>query len=237
MTHLFSPSPLVAVAFDTALSTAFNTAISAANRSTDFMLWNTFLALIPLVLSFWLFRADKESSEENYSQLAHRSSWWIGCTIFVAFLPNAPYVLTDVIHLVEFIREGAALPTIVLVLIPQYLLFMLIGIEAYTLSLINVGDYLARQGYKRWIVPSELTLHMLCAIGIYLGRFPRFNSWDILTHPGRLALYVSQDLLRLEPIAIVLTTFVVIAALYWPLKQITLAMVWYVRSRKGQQLN
>lgn len=209
-----------------------------AQRSTDFMLWNTFLALIPLVFSFWLFRADPVLSVENRSPTGRRLIWWIGCVVFIAFLPNAPYVLTDIIHLVEFIREGASPPTIVLILIPQYLIFMLIGIEAYTASLINLGSYLVKRGRGRWVLAAELMLHLLCAVGIYLGRFPRFNSWDILTNPSRLALYVVRDLLRPEPIAIILITFVVIAALYWPLKQITLAMVWYVRSPKDrQQLN
>lgn len=214
----------------TSLSTWIADALSMAHRSTDFMLWNTFLALIPLALSFWLFRTSRISSVKVRPSDGRRLIWWIGCVVFIAFLPNAPYVLTDIIHLVRFIREGASLPIVVLVLIPQYLVFMLIGIEAYSLSLINLGDYLARQGWKRWRPAVELTLHMLCAVGIYLGRFPRFNSWDILTNPGRLATYIAQDLLRLEPIAITLVTFVVIAALYWPLKQITLAMIWYVRS-------
>ncbi|EDX87464.1 conserved hypothetical protein [Synechococcus sp. PCC 7335] len=219
--------------------------MSEAQRSIDFMLWNTFLALIPLVLSLWLSRFDKASFEDDRSfsanrwnplWLVHRLGWWLGCALFIAFLPNAPYVLTDIIHLVRFIRQGASLPTILLVLIPQYLIFMLIGIESYVLSIINLGRYLLKHGLRHWILSAELMLHMLCSVGIYLGRFPRFNSWDIVTNPQRLALYITQDLLRLEPVLIILVTFVIITTLYWLLKQVTLAIVWYWRSREHRQL-
>ncbi|MEL6816492.1 MAG: DUF1361 domain-containing protein, partial [Cyanobacteria bacterium J06598_3] len=161
------------------ITSSFN----AAHRSLYFMLWNTFLAVIPWILSCWLFRGKGSG--------VRRVSWWIGLVVFVAFLPNAPYVLTDIIHLVRMIKEGASIWTITFILVPQYLIFMLLGTEAYVLSLINLGHYLQKQGQARWVLSAELGLHALCAIGIYLGRFPRFNSWDIVTGPGRLLGYVA----------------------------------------------
>ena len=212
----------------TDLSDWFASAISAANRSTFFMLWNTFLALIPFVLSLWLFRGKGSG--------VRRLSWWIGFVVFVAFLPNAPYVLTDIIHIVRFIREGAPMWTIVLVLIPQYLLFILIGVEAYVASLVNLGHYLRKQRREKWILPTELTLHALCAIGIFLGRFPRFNSWDILTGPHRLMMYLVRALLNPEYLGVMAITFTIIAALYWPMKQVTLALMFYIRANQKNAL-
>lgn len=213
----------------TDLSNWFTSALLAANRSTFFMLWNTFLALIPFVLSLWLFRGRGSG--------VRRLSWWIGLIVFVAFLPNAPYVLTDIIHIVRFIREGAPMWTIVLVLIPQYLLFILVGVEAYVASLVNLGHYLHKQRQSKWILPAELTLHALCAIGIFLGRFPRFNSWDIVTGPHRLAGYLVSALFNLEYLGVMAITFVIIATLYWPMKQITLALMLYVKSNQKNALN
>jgi len=206
-------------------------AFDAANRSMLFMLWNTFLALIPFVLSLWLFRGRGSGDR--------RVSWWIGFVIFMAFLPNAPYVLTDIIHLVGFIQEGAALWTVVLVLIPQYLIFMLIGTEAYVASLVNLGHYLHKQGWGRWVSTAELVVHALCAIGIFLGRFPRFNSWDIITGPHRVVVFLFKALLDPWSLPVMVVTFIVIAAIYWPLKQVTLAMMLYVRSNEqsNEQLN
>ena len=214
------------------LSEWFQLSLRTANRSTFFMLWNTFLAIIPFALSLWLFRGRPSSASRSSIM---RLSWWVGLCTFVAFLPNAPYVMTDIIHLVRFIREGAPLWTVVLVLIPQYLIFMLVGVEAYVGSLVNLGHYLRQQGQQRWVLPAEHVLHALCAIGIYLGRYPRFTSWDIVPGPHRVAMYLVKALLTPRIFAVLLLTFVVIAAVYWPMKQITLALMLYWKPSKSRR--
>jgi uncharacterized membrane protein len=181
------------------------------------MLWNGFLAFIPLVLSIWLFRGRGSRS----------ILWWVGFATFMAFLPNAPYVLTDIIHLVHNIRWVESIWIIILVLVPQYLIFMLSGFQAYVISLINLGYYLQQRGLQRLIVATEILIHGLCAIGIYLGRFPRFNSWDILTKPDTLVVGAIDQLLGKRPLLIVAITFVIITVLYWLFKQMTLALIFY----------
>ncbi len=175
------------------------------------------LTLILLGIDIWLFRLRG----------ARSLLWWIGFTVFVAFLPNAPYVLTDIIHLIEDIRRGYSVWIISLALIPQYLLFMLIGFEAYVLSLIYLGEYLKRHGWRKYILPAELILHALSAIGIYLGRFERFNSWHILTQPDQLVMSVVKDLTGKRPALVMIVTFLVIAGLYWVMKQVTLGVIYY----------
>lgn len=203
------------------------TAYRALDRSWGFMVWNTFLALIPWVLSLMIFKGRGANRRHVL--------WWIGSAIFVAFLPNAPYVLTDVIHLVRFIREGAAMWTVVFILMPQYFLFMLIGSEAYALSLMNLGQYLRRQGKGRWVSAMEIGFHALCAFGIYLGRVPRFNSWDLISNPGQILSFITRDIWQPQPLAVMLVTFLAIALIYWPLKHLTLAVMLYWRSPKNQQ--
>ncbi|WP_017715902.1 DUF1361 domain-containing protein [Kamptonema formosum] len=151
--------------------------------------------------------------------------WWAGFLIFIGFLPNAPYVLTDIIHLYEDIRQNYSVWVTTLVLIPQYLLFMVVGFEAYVLSLIYLGDYLKRHGSEKFIVWVELIVHGLSAIGIYLGRFQRFNSWHIITQPDTLVMSVFNDLTGKRPALVMAVTFVVIAVLYWLMKKITLAVL------------
>jgi uncharacterized membrane protein len=192
----------------------------------SFMVWNSFLAFIPLVLSVWLFRGRG----------ARTIVWWLGLGIFIAFLPNAPYVLTDLIHLVQNIRMGYSIWVITLVLVPQYLLFMLAGFQAYVIAVINLGHYLQRQGYQKWVLGTELFIHFLCAIGIYLGRFPRFNSWDIVARPGTLITGVEQ-LLHRRPIVIIAITFSIMTLLYWVCKQINLALLIYWQQRHRQTLS
>jgi uncharacterized membrane protein len=70
-----------------------------------------------IIGEFWQFRVQ-------HSSFPSRSlGWWMVFLIFIFFLPNAPYVLTDVIHLVEDIRQGYSIWVISLALIPQYVVF------------------------------------------------------------------------------------------------------------------
>lgn len=197
--------------------------LDTAHGNLSFMVWNSFLALIPLALSFWLFRGRGSH--------ARKFSWWIGLAIFIAFLPNAPYVLTDIIHLVHDIRSGSSVWAVALILVPQYILFIGLGTVAYTLSIVNLGRYLSREGKTCWVWPMELILHGLTAIGIYLGRFLRFNSWDLVTMPDTVISDTVSLLMTKWPLAVMVGTFVMITVLHWLLKQITLAMLLYWRTR------
>jgi uncharacterized membrane protein len=183
--------------------------------SSRWMMWNLFLALIPLGLSLWLFRRPGPRS----------LGWWLGMAAFVAFLPNAPYVLTDLIHLTEEIHENNSLLFNTLVLLPKYALFVFIGFEAYVLSLMNLGHYLKQQGLASAVLQVELVLHGLCAIGVYLGRFERFNSWDLMTRPHHVFHSLAENLLDPRPLFFMVLGLVTIAGLYWVMKQISLALL------------
>ena len=186
------------------------------SRNVGRIVWNLFLAFIPLALSFWLFRRGKSRS----------FVWWLGFVVFLAFLPNAPYILTDIIHLIHDVRAVDSVWTVTLVVFPLHLAFILSGFEAYVLSLINLGYYLQRIGKKKLIVAAELSIHALCAVGIYLGRFPRYNSWDLITQPDALVDTVVKDLIGKIPLAIVFITFAVLTILYWLFKQVTIGVLW-----------
>lgn len=189
--------------------------LDALLSSSRWMTWNLFLALVPLILSVWLFR-------HPFKPLV---AWGLGVLIFVAFLPNAPYVLTDLIHLPGEMQATASRLINTLVILPKYLLFVLIGFEAYVLSLINVGYYLQHRRLSRWIVPIELGLHGLSAVGVYLGRFERFNSWELLNRSPRILRSVAENLSDERSLLLIFLGFAGLSALYWLFKQITLALL------------
>jgi len=197
---------------------------TAWNRHSGWMAWNLFLAFIPFALSVWLFRRTSQSRS---------ILWWVGFLVFIAFLPNAPYLLTDIIHLIHAIRTNYSVWIITLVLIPQHLLAILAGFEAYIVSLINLGYYLHRQGARKFIIWAELMTHALSAVGIYLGRFKRFNSWDLVTQPNDLLETVIDDLTSKRPVLVIAITFVVLTVLYWLMKQVTLGLMLKMRSKRG----
>ena len=195
--------------------------------NSRWMTWNLFLAFIPLALSVWLFRSNQKRS----------LIWWAGLCVFVAFLPNAPYLLTDIIHLIQDIRAINSVWMITLILIPQYLLVILAGFEAYVLSIINLGYYLQRQGLGKYILAVELTLHGLSAVGIFLGRFLRFNSWDLITQPDALLTSVVDDLVGKWPLLVMFITFGVVTLLYWLMKQVSLGIILRLRSPKESKVS
>ena len=188
-------------------------AFEAFNKYSGWIVWNLFLAFIPLILSFWLFlrRSNKRSL-----------LWWIAFIIFIAFLPNAPYLLTDIIHLIEAIRANYSIWVTTLIFIPLHLLAILAGWEAYVVSLINQSYYLKKHGARKFVFPSELLTHALCAVGIFLGRFRRFNSWDFVTKPDVVFVSTISDLTAKKPLLVIVITFIILTILYWLTKQITL---------------
>jgi uncharacterized membrane protein len=196
--------------------------LEALNSSNQRIIWNLFLAFIPLILSILLFRKSSDRS----------LFWWLGFLIFIAFLPNAPYVLTDSIHLLEFIDRNYPTSIIILAIVPQYILFIFAGFEAYVISLMCVRDYLDKQGQKQYIFACEIFLHFLCAIGIYLGRFERFNSWDFVTQPLTLAKTIFYSLTYPWHIAAIATCFLVLIPLYRAIERVNLSFVSQIKYRR-----
>ena len=146
--------------------------------------------------------------------------WWMGVCLFTAILPNAPYVLTDIIHFYDAVRAIDSAWTITLVIVPIYLIFIGVGWFAYVFSLINVGRYLTKHHLDKNVGIAELTLHFLCAIGIYIGRFIRFNSWSLVTNPQKFLSVLPGELIGKFPLVVILLTFAIITILYMICKPI-----------------
>jgi uncharacterized membrane protein len=147
-------------------------------------------------------------------------AWWIGLFLFILILPNAPYILTDIIHFYDAVRDIDSVWEITLVIVPIYIIFMGIGWFAYLFSLINVGRYLKQQQLDRYINITEISIHLLCAIGIYIGRFIRFNTWSIVTHPKQFLEVLPGELMGKFPLAVILVTFLIITVFYTVSKSI-----------------
>jgi uncharacterized membrane protein len=179
-------------------------ALDVLNQSNYRILWNLFLALIPLICSFCLFRLPASRSV----------IWWGIFLVFIAFLPNAPYVLTDSIHLPELIRNSP-ISIVLLILIPQYTLFIFIGFQAYVIALMRLDDYLIFLNKKHYRYSVNAIAHILSAIGIYLGRFERFNSWDLVTQPLIVIQTTLHDLSGIGQILTMAIASCLLGGLFW----------------------
>jgi uncharacterized membrane protein len=133
-----------------------------------FLLWNLFLALIPFGLSTML--------ELSAGRLQARVLLPVGA-VWLLFFPNAPYILTDLFHL----EPRAGVPywyDLALLLSAAWNGLML----AYA-SLTDMQALVARRLGRGagWAFATMALL--LSSFGVYLGRYLRFNSWDIVTNP------------------------------------------------------
>ncbi|MEZ5381920.1 MAG: DUF1361 domain-containing protein [Microthrixaceae bacterium] len=98
-------------------------------------------------------------------------------------LPNAPYVVTDLVHLRGDVAAAAFDGVVIFGILPMYAAFIGAGFLAYLLStqLVLREVRSVRPTVARWQV--EAPLHLLCAVGVVLGRISRLNSWDVATAP------------------------------------------------------
>ena len=142
------------------------------------LIWNLFLAWIPFILSYF----------------AHAVSWrkiWLYLVIpFVAFLwliffPNAPYMLTDLQDLARTATD-APLWSDVIIIGGCSWTAMLLGV----VSLYLMQDIVQRQFGRIWGWAFVFFISAASSFGIYIGRFVRLNSWDILQNPAETAMNI-----------------------------------------------
>ncbi|HEX6731366.1 MAG TPA: DUF1361 domain-containing protein [Pyrinomonadaceae bacterium] len=137
-----------------------------------FLISNLVLACVPLFLSTALRITNH-----------WRFHWTIQLTLFslwLLFLPNAPYILTDILHLARVSHAPA-----------WYDLALLLscsgtGLLLGYLSLIDVQGIVARIFGTAFSWIFALVSLVLSGFAIYLGRFLRWNSWDVLVDPTRV---------------------------------------------------
>ena len=185
-----------------------------AIKRVIFSLWGVRLIFIAIsiILIVILIAIDRRSRLQTDRERSF--FWWIGVLLFIAILPNAPYILTDIIHFYNAVRMISSAWAITLVIVPTYILFIGIGWFAYVFSLVNIRQYMSRNQLGAYVAVTELTLHMLCAIGIYIGRFIRFNSWSLVTEPKQFLQVLPGELLGKFPLIVILLTFLIITILY-----------------------
>lgn len=137
--------------------------------SLIYILWNILLAFIPFLISFILLSLSKEKKLSKIIFI-------IGFIIWMLFIPNAPYIVTDFIHLGEI----HSVPMI-------YDVFLIFSSASVGLMLGFHSFFHIEQIIKTKYSPRFTSLIMglimiIISFGIYLGRFMRFNSWDVFVN-------------------------------------------------------
>ena len=135
-----------------------------------FLVWNLFLAFIPFAITSYLVSLPKVGK-------AKLLVWF---TIWLLFLPNAPYMVTDLIHL--RLSEVHILWLDIVVVS----CFALTGLFLFYLSVMDMKS-LAKSYIKvSFLSYGNTFLFFLTGFGVYLGRFLRYNSWELISNPMHL---------------------------------------------------
>jgi len=143
-----------------------------------FLVWNLILAAVPFIISQWLIMRRTRSA----------ATFFTAAFLWLLFFPNAPYIVTDLMHLQS---TGPAPLWFDLVLL---LSFAWNGLIVGYLSLLDMQRLIEWRfgALAGWLCAGSAIL--LGSFGIYLGRVLRWNSWDLFTRPTGLLRDVVERL-------------------------------------------
>lgn len=147
--------------------------IATGSLEYIFLPWNLFLAFVPYCITWWMAR--------NVSIIENKIKLFIALTAWLLFIPNSFYIITDLVHFTH-IRTA-----------PKWFDLLMIfsfawnGILCGIISLRRVETFIALLRGKQFPVLIVFGVMWLCAFGVYIGRFLRYNSWDVITDPFALA--------------------------------------------------
>lgn len=156
------------------------------------LVWNLFLAWIPFVVALVLYDGARRGTSGG-TLVALGAAWLL-------FLPNAPYIVTDVKWLGEY--AGGRLAYDAALIGTAATIGLVLGfVSLYLVQVVVAGRFGHVAGWAlAW------TALALSGVGVYLGRFERWNSWEVVTEPttivGQLARAALDPLAHTRPLAL-----------------------------------
>ena len=146
-----------------------------------FLIWNLFLAWIPFLISYFTYT------------LTLKRKWVyifipVAAFIWLIFFPSAPYILTDFQHLAKVTKDLPVWYDVMMLI-----WFSFTGVLLGMVSLFLMQEIVRRE-FGRWVGWGFVALvTALSSAGVYVGRFLRWNSWDIFRNPSGMAQYTIQS--------------------------------------------
>ena len=144
-----------------------------SNFRYAFLIWNLFLAWIPLFFVLIL------RKNERLRKSTIRSSMLL--LFWLLFFPNAPYILTDLVHLLHNHYMPFWFDLVMI------LSFAWTGLLTGFVSLIEIQNFFIEKFGKVVSWFFTVIALVLGSFGVYLGRYGRYNSWDVIANPLELS--------------------------------------------------
>ncbi len=160
----------------------FRVIISGGSWRFWFINWNLLLAWLPLLFAVLLVRTLRTNRWLSWKPLVLTVLWLL-------FLPNSFYLVTDFIHLDRFGKVTVMFDIVL------FMMYALTGLILGWLAVYIVHTELKKRKTRdiRWILLG--LVFVLCSFAIYLGRNLGWNSWDVLANPAGIVIDVLQRLM------------------------------------------
>lgn len=142
-----------------------------------FLVWNLLLAAIPFAITTYL----KNRKSTGKLLLSFGFCFWL------LFLPNAPYIVSDLIHL------RLSHPSIIWFDVIMIGTFAISGLLLFYYSLLDMKLILTKYLQSKTVNTIISLILILTSFGVYLGRILRYNSWEIISNP----LYLINDIFKI----------------------------------------
>jgi uncharacterized membrane protein len=172
-------TPVLALVFASGVNVVLVLArmIWAWNLGCGFLIWNLFLAWLPLAFSLLACEEYERATKRNWRFWGLAGGWLV-------FFPNAPYIFTDLFHLRNnpLFHSGVYFWVDMVLILSSALTGLVLGF----LSLYLMQSVVTRRFGRLASWGFILVVALLGSFGICLGRFLRFNSWDVLVRPVEL---------------------------------------------------
>lgn len=161
------------------LSLVVGRVLSSESERYVFLVWNLVLAIVPLLLSWWLVQRIRQHGWGTWQQIALTVVW-------LAFLPNSFYLVTDFVHLRETYEASLLFDVVLLTS------FMASGLVVGFTSVFMVHRELVKRFSEKQTYLLVGLIFLACSFAAYLGRFTRWNTWDLVYRPAGLLFDVSD---------------------------------------------
>lgn len=174
---------IVALGLASLVSLSFYAYSALRNHSFEYsyLVWNLFLAWLPLAFAVRLRTILAKKDWSSWEGIIYSALWLV-------FLPNSFYMISDFIHLQEVARVDLLFDVL------MFTSFIYTGVVLGFASLYTVHLELRERFSERATAGVLAIVLWLCSGAIYIGRDLRWNSWDIVTNPGGLLFDISDRL-------------------------------------------
>lgn len=213
----------LALAFSSLASVGLFVVGAISNHSSTFayLNWNLFLAWVPLIFTLWLEKVLRGNLWSSWRALILTILW-------LGFLPNTFYMISDFIHVQDVQRVDLLYDVV------MFSSFIFNGVILGFVSLFLVHKELLKRLSKRVSTLLVALILLACSFAIYLGRDLRWNTWDVLINPASVLFDVSDPVInpRAHPqtFSTTLSFFVLLGSLY--------TVTWHIaRNLRHQQNN